>query len=105
MTRRYSIPHTHLFRGAKLTDLDGAPMPIVTQEWVLIEFSDGVGAKGTIEPSQGGGYLLTVSSYRTQRKTRIEGKAWAVASTPAQDVLRVGARVVSSPPNDESSAL
>lgn len=97
MTRRYSIPHTHLFRGAKLTDLDGAPMPIVSQEWVLIEFSDGVGAKGTIEPSQDGAYLLTVSSYRTQRKTRIEGKTWSVADTSAKDVLRVAARVELEP--------
>lgn len=97
MTRRYSIPHTHLFRGAKLTDLDGAPMPILSQEWVLIEFSDGVGAKGTIEPSPDGSYLLTVSSYRTQRKTRIDGKTWSVADTSVQDVLRVAARVELEP--------
>ncbi len=72
-------------------------MPIVSQEWVLIEFSDGVGAKGTIEPSQDGAYLLTVSSYRTQRRTRIEGKTWSVTSTPAQDVLRVKARLELEP--------
>lgn len=97
MTRRYSTPHTHLFRGAKLTDLDGAHMPILSQEWVFIEFSDGVGAKGTIERSPDGGYLLNVLSYRTQRKTRIEAKTWSVADTPAGDVLRVGARLVSEP--------
>ncbi len=97
MTRRYSIPHTHLFRGAKLTDLDGAPTPIMSQEWAFIEFCDGAGARGTIEPAQDGGYLLTVLSYRTQRKTRIEGKTWSVASTPAGDVLRVAARLVPEP--------
>lgn len=93
MTRRYSTSRTHLFPGALLTALDGAPVPILHREPVLIEFSDGIGVGGTIEPYGEKAYLLTVSGHRTQRQTPIGEKAWSIAATPDPTVFRVGAKV------------
>ena len=91
--RRYSIPYTHLFPGAKLTDLDGAPEPMRQRERALIEFSDGVCVSGMIEAVAEGGYRLSVPTYRTQRRTAIEGRSWSLDATVSQEVLRVGKKL------------
>ena len=80
MLRRFSANDTHLYPGALLRGLDAPDEAgLAADDEVLVEFSDGMHARGRVLKAGPDGAELWIPAWLTLRKTMVAQRRWRVA--------------------------
>jgi hypothetical protein len=94
MLWRFSANDSHLYPGALLRDLDASrEVPLSSGDELLVEFSDGVIARGRLLEVGTDAVVLQMPLYRTARETDVQARTWRVVPGDDPGLMKVNKRL------------
>lgn len=94
MLWRFSANDSHLYPGALLRDLDvSREVPLSSDDELLVEFSDGVIARGRLLEVGTDAVVLQMPLYRTARGADVQARAWRVVPGGDPGLMKVNKRL------------
>lgn len=94
MLWRFSANDSHLYPGALLRDLDASrEARLSSGDELLVEFSDGVIARGRLLEVGTDAVVLQMPLYRTARGTEVQARTWRIVPGDESDLMKVSKRL------------
>lgn len=94
MLWRFSTNDSHLYPGALLRDLDASrEVPLSPGDELLVEFSDGVIARGRLLEVGSDAVVLQMPLYRTARGTEVQARTWRILPGDEPGLMKVSKRL------------
>ncbi|WP_251863604.1 hypothetical protein [Achromobacter sp. Marseille-Q4962] len=94
MLWRFSANHSHLYPGALLSCLEPrGEARLSPGDEVLVAFTDGMAAMGTLAAVTPHSAVLSMPAYLTQRGTWVSERVWGLAPSGEPGLVRVRKRL------------